>query len=67
MLTMSRLISGKTSELTVKIDITPLTAMNTINRLAATGFFANHAIMPFTTLPPARCYSTLPRLHPEGG
>ena len=36
------------SRLMVKTEINPLMTMKTINRLAATGFLANHAIIPFT-------------------
>ena len=49
MLIMSSENSGNTSELTVVIEIAPLIMMKNISRLAATGFFANHAIIRFTT------------------
>ena len=45
MLTMSSENSGKVSPRTLNSPIRPLTMMNTIRRLAATGFRTNQAII----------------------
>ena len=55
MLTMSSSISGKVSPRTLNMPIRPLTMMNTISRLAATGLRANQSIIPFMMRLPSRC------------
>ena len=60
MLTMSSSSSGNVSPRTLNIPMRPLTMMNAISRLAATGLRANQSIIPFMLCLPSWPYCVPP-------